>query len=155
MKTYTVRSEPRGDEYRSLIDCASKTCAIALVVVRPTIALSKQGSSVLGRLEPYLQNRSEEAEWPGTRLESGCASIFRYRLTRECQDILKGSARSIYEWHQPDLPEDLCFLRLGGEPYFVSISHEHDSYFVLSDQERRDIADGAPSLSLYLEADLK
>jgi hypothetical protein len=153
MVYFTVTTELSGDLYRKAIDAIAERCVSALLVKQPSMTLHGHGKMVLQQLEPFLQSREEVSEWPGTKLTSGTATVMRYRLAPECVRILKTTVESIYEWAQPDMPEDLCFLRVGGDPYFGSITHERDCFFVLSDVEYFDLIKRVPELASFLKRD--
>jgi hypothetical protein len=54
---------------------------------------------------------------------------------------------ALYEWRQPNYPEDLCLLRQDRSPWLVSIAHENDSYLCLSSgKEKEDIIINVPEL---------
>jgi hypothetical protein len=145
-------AEPTDDLYRGLIDYATADCEIALLVVRKSIPLNTGGKGVLARLDAFLKQKKECSEWPGTKLFDKTAWVFQYKLGSECAAILKQATDALYGWRQPNLPEDLCFLRANGDPWLVSIAHERDGFLHLSQDERGHLFDALPMLESLVES---
>lgn len=129
---FTITTEPAGEFYEALLDHCFTCCKYALLVVRPTISLSSRGEEALAALGSALVNKSKQSEWPGTRLHGHEADVYLYNYNLKCKTILLRSTRALYDWQQPELPEDLCLLKSKSEPYLISIAHERDSYFKIS-----------------------
>lgn len=137
---YDLTREPMGDDYRRLIHVSLIYCDSFLLVMRPSLAISDSCVAVMNCLSPYLLGKSEESEWPGTKLlDDEKATVYKYRLTRESAKILSEITDRLYLWIQPNLPEDLALLRKSGEPWLVSISHEKDGYLRISTDEEQDL----------------
>ncbi len=150
---FSLIREPRGKLYRDILDYATRVCREALLVVGETIPLAASGNRVIEKLEPFLIERGMRSEWPGTKLLCDKAQVFRYSLNSECARILKESSSGLYDWCQPSLPEDLSFSRTHGDPWLVSIAHEKDAYFCLSDHEKALLLQAIPDLSRFVKKD--
>jgi len=142
--------EPRGRIYRGLLDFALGKCETALLVLGPF--LTARGQTVLAQLEPFLKQKAESSEWPGTQLLGGTAWVLRYHFTSECAEILKRAVSGLYRWLQPDFPEDLCLLRTDGRPWLVSIAHERDGYLDLTSEEKTHLFEAFPRLKALVRA---
>jgi hypothetical protein len=145
-------AEPSGEEYRALVKAARVACEEALLVVRRGVPMSHDGEALLGRLKPFTLRVDECSEWPGTTLLQDTATVHRFRFSEQCAELLCGAARGLYSWLQPDLPEDLCLIRPGGDVWLVSISHEKDAYLELTPDESRVLLETIPSLKLSYDA---
>ncbi len=145
---YDLLEQPTGATYRSLLEACSTYSAALLVVVREPDWLTPSGLATLRRLEPFLLARTIEQSWPGTVLLEDTATIFRYSLCPSTLQIVKDGADGLYEWQQPRLPEDLCFLRDDGDTVLVTIAHERDAYLTVTDAERREIQAAVPALPM-------
>jgi hypothetical protein len=152
-EAHTFLEQPTGYLYRGLIDHALGECRSALLVVRPSLGLSSQALGVLKQLEHLLDEKVDASEWPGTKLFNGSAVLFRYTFNAECAEILKQNANGLYEWLQPELPEDLCLLRADSIPWLVSISHEGDGCLYLAEAEISRLASALPELAELLMHD--
>jgi hypothetical protein len=127
---------------------ASEEAEAAYVVLRPTVPLAASASTVLHRLNDHEIARREVTEWPGTQLLLGAtATLIQYRMSSRLADLLASMADGLYEWAQPNLPEDLGFLRDDGSTWLASISHERDSYVEMSRTEEERLLDHIPELS--------
>lgn len=142
--TYNLLFEPSNQDYYDLLDYASAECRYALVVIRDTIQINVEGMEVLKRLSTYLYREKQTDEWPGTKLINRQARILEYHYVPEVVEILKTAVTRLYKWLQPDLPEDLCLLRVDETPWLVTISHENDGFFVLSEQEQNHFFNTLP-----------
>lgn len=118
-------------QYSSLLNHSLKKCTEFILVVVPEIKLNKSGERVLDRLKPYFKKEIKAYEWPSTkRCEEGePATIYHYYLNEESMNILLESANNLYSWVQPNLPEDLCFIKQDGTPWLCSVGHEKMSWF--------------------------
>jgi len=150
----TITIELQGDLYRRLLDYAVQECTLALLVVRPSLHLNATGERVLHLLAGYLKEKAESSVWPGTELLSEVALVYRYHIGPGSVEVLKDAADSLYSWQQPYLPEDLCLLRTDQEPWLVSIAHERDSYFCLSEDEQTRLLAELPELTSLLKSEV-
>ena len=56
-----------------------------------------------------------------------------FKTDNHAKKILKEVSNSLHSWVQPDLPEDLSFIK--GNLWLVNTSHESESYFVTEEKE--------------------
>jgi hypothetical protein len=63
---------------------------------------------------------------------------------------LKGDANCLDDWVVPGLPEDLALLRKDQTPWLASISHEHDAWLKLYDDEAEVLRADCPSWTRLL-----
>jgi len=133
-RTANMLREPTGSTYRALIDYCANRCSQGLLVRRDSIDLEIGGIEVINALDNVGAQYDRRNEWPGTILTTGEATIITFPLTSGSVDLLKGSVSSLYEWQQPEKPEDLALLR-GGESMLVTIAHECDAYMLVSEGE--------------------
>lgn len=125
-------------------------CDAALLVVQEDMPFSANGQEVLRRLSPFLREAGQSAEWPGTKLLGRKGQVYHYNLVPECAGILEASVDSLYDWLQPERPEDLCFLRPDGSALLTSIAHERDYFLSLSDADISRIRRECPDLYALL-----
>ena len=153
MPTYTLGREPRGSEYRELLALGEAACSEALLVIRDGIELSDEGRKLVERLSPHVIEQARSSEWPGTRLLTPSATVIKFAYTSESAELLKSSSEGLFDWRQPQLPEDLSLLRPNGDPWLVTISHEQDAFLDLSEIELASIRRTLPRLAVALHAD--
>lgn len=146
--TFDLLKEPRGWDYRLLLDFCSSRATTALLVVREPDWLLPSATRILERLEPFCEKASRQSEWPGTRLTSDQATVYHYALCTESLSILKDSAEGLYDWVQPHRPEDLCLLRGDSPPILVTIAHERDAFLELTHDESEELLRMVPTLKI-------
>lgn len=145
---YDLVIEPQYNCYRQLILHALGWCSSFQIVVRHNLPTGLGVTQLLDKLRFFLISKSEEHEWPGTRLLDETATVYRYRFCRESASIMVEVAERLFAWIQPNLPEDLCLLRFDGSPWLVTIAHESDGYLILTRKELRNLVSTIPCLSL-------
>jgi hypothetical protein len=153
LDNYTLIREPRGDLYSQLIDYLAPRGELILLVVRDYEKLEEDIGKFLQQMQAFLLRKEQSDRWPGTVLDADKAEVLYYKSTSESAGILKMATSSLYRWQHPHLPEDLCFLRRSGDPLFTSISHEHDAYFSLSEEEFQALLSEAPEIARILRKD--
>lgn len=148
MHQYDIVGNPSGLTYRALLQASLPFCTSVTVAARPSLGLNATGRNVISQLAPFLTREYEASSWPGTRLLRGTATVYQFRLTGQVVDAMSQTSDSLFSWIQPDLPEDPCFLRASGEPWLVTISHEHDAYLDLTEDETNYVRANVPGLVL-------
>lgn len=125
-----IKQNPKGEVYEKLIDLAFEVCDEFHLVVRRDLGSTRQLEPILKELECSIKEMAVTNEWTGTKLGGGQkAKVYYYRTDETAGKILKERADSLYEWMQPNLPEDLSFLKKG-KPWLVNIAHEEESYIM-------------------------
>jgi hypothetical protein len=136
-KTYDVIDEPVGPEYDALLESALTQCSTLVLTMRHN-GEEPKARAVVDELGPH-------------RIQDGAQGpVLRYRLSRETVAILKRSARGLYAWRRPALPENLCLLRADGTPWLVSIAAERLGYLELTPFEKLLLGRAAPGLAAVL-----
>jgi hypothetical protein len=151
-KTFNLLKEPTGTIYYQLLSYAQKYCESFLMVIRDTVQKSDSIKKIIDDLQPYILEKDEKSEWPGTILHRGTATVTKYKLNNETLKLLASAVNGLYSWKQPDFPEDLCFLRQDGSPWLVTITYEEDGYLELTDKESEDLHQVIPGLALEEQA---
>lgn len=129
-----IEENPKGETYEKLIDLAFELCDEFHLVVRRDLGSTRQLEPILKELESSLKEMVVTNEWTGTLLGGGQkAKVYYYSADEHARKIVKERADSLYEWMQPNLPEDLSFLKKG-KPWLVNIAHEEESY-IMSESE--------------------
>ena len=133
--------------YRAVIQAAKKDCETALLVVRNSIAITPLGTDVLRSLVGWQRRCEERSDWPGTKLNGETARVYHFSFNEEVCRVLSEVADGLFDWVQPGLPEDPCFLSRNDEPWLVTIAHERDAYFELAPDEHDQLLKTVPQLA--------
>ena len=150
LSVFDLVEEPRDELYRRLIVWCGEHCATALLVIRDVDDLSEESANILKRLEDNLTTVERSSQWPGTVLVSSneTALVYRYRLTPQTVELFCTLVDGLYEWAEPNRPDDLCFTRADGSPMLVTIAHERDAYLQLLPDEVRSVREALPTLAI-------
>jgi hypothetical protein len=142
----TLSQEPRGDVYRAILRASLHYCSRFSVVQGTGRSIHDSAKLVLLQLSPHLVKEQTVSEWPGTRLLKGTAILRQYELCEDSVTTLERTAQGLYEWCQPERPEDLVFWRPSNEPWLVTIAHEQDAYFDVTSNELESLVHAIPDL---------
>jgi hypothetical protein len=107
----------------------------------------------LQRLKPWYISDEDLAAWPGTILLRGTAKVSRFKLDSESAKILITLNKPVSQWLEPDMPEDLAFLRADGTLFAATTSHESDVFLQLTIGELNRIQVMNPQFSSRLTAE--
>jgi hypothetical protein len=145
---FDIVAEPVDETYRQLLDKCREYSSTAILVIRDPDDLSVGASAFLERIQGWCISKEKRSEWPGTIMRNFLATVYTYRLDPGLLAEFQTVATRLYQWVQPELPEDPCFLRVDGGPVLVTIAHERDAYLVASQQEVDDLLVAIPGLKL-------
>jgi hypothetical protein len=154
MRAYRIGLEPEGETYKRLIGAAIRVAASGFVVVRDSIELAPSGRAVLDKLKPFILSETRRDRWPGTVLLDEQASIYTFAVCDGSLEVLLQSAEALYEWQQPERPEDLGFLRSDETPWLLSVAHEGEAFILGSDEELTWLRETVPGLEPLIAENL-
>ena len=137
-KEYNIIKEPSGRIYTELLSYSMNTCDKFSLVER-NFEKSNEFQKAMEILEDFLIQKEKTNKWPGTELlspsEHGIVNY--YELNNQSIDILLNLSNRLYDWTYPERPEDLILIRKDGNPWLVTISHEEDAYFEMTEDEMK------------------
>ena len=87
-------------------------------------------------------------ECPGTKLHGRKGVVYGFVLVSASLELLKSAANGLFEWLQPRLPDDLCFLNVEKKPWLTTISHERDAYLSVTEDQLEIILAAVPNLKV-------
>jgi hypothetical protein len=158
IKTYLLMTKPKGKAYFNLIDYASRICPKFMLVVQPQYSSVSTTREALEHLQVHKITAEERSAWPGTELyvendipKFGLPTIYEFSFSEGSAKVLKEKTNRLFGWRQPDLPEDLCFLREDGTPWLTMVSHEETCRLDLTDEEKEELDKALPLISALLK----
>ena len=154
MKAYRLGLEPRGDAYKGLLRAALASANSGFLIVRDTNELAASGIAILNRLRPFIIEERRDSRWPGTILLEPDATIYRFSLNTESVVLLECSADGLYDWLQPERPEDLGFLRPNDTPWLFTSAHEPEGFIVAPEHEIEWLRKELPALGPLIPEDI-
>ena len=133
-----IETNPKDMTYRDLIELAFDICDEFVLVVRNDISKTDNIYDILWELQYSLKEVKEQFEWTGT-LYGGeePVLVYYYDTDNHAKETLKQASNSLHDWVQPNLPEDLSFIK-NHVPWLVNTSHEDESYIKTEDNEEID-----------------
>ena len=144
---HSLKRELRGALYQSLLEYALNTCTFASVTVRPELSLSKKGREAVDLINNFRCNQEDKKSTPWAQIFDSQADTVMFRYTPESLSSLFWISTRIYQWQQPDLPEDLCLLRPDKSELLVTNAHARSSYLVMTREEKLALVSQIPKLS--------
>ena len=145
--TYDLAVEPVGTMYEALVNFLGSTASfVGFVIHRDSVHLTSEARNLLRSLEPYLVRLELVSEWPGTLMVGAHRYQHHvYRLHPDVVSRLLSLTTRLYEWENPELPDDLHFLRSDGSTMLGSIAHEEDGWLEFDDEELAAFVRSVPS----------
>ena len=151
MAQYELVREPHGEVLDRLIAEAVGVCD-RFTVELSGMVLGDRADLVLERIKPFLVGCETTAETPGSiTLPEYAVTLCTYRLDADSATVVRESARRLYDWVEPDLPQDLCFLRQT-EPWLINLAADHAAFLVTSPNEAERLRAAIPGLQLRQSA---
>lgn len=148
MHNITISTEPVGARYAELLRFGATVCNSIQMVVQH--GLGTQEIELLAQLEPWRSARNCSNRWPGTTLLKGTAELHIFVFEPSSIDVILTHTDRLFQWLQPEFPEDPSLLRPNGTPWLTTISHERDGYLSMDDRELRDLQRLHPELAALL-----
>lgn len=150
MKRYTLIKELCDSDYVALLEFALRN-GLVLLLVDPCGFKVVERDAFLEKMSPFQVSCQEESSWPGTKLLGHTARVYKYVLTNESITVLLGVSSRLYQWVQPKLLEDMCFLRKDNSVFMTSTTHEKDTYFDLNAAEYESLITEVADIQLKAE----
>jgi hypothetical protein len=110
--------------------------------------LGERGALLLEQLTPYVLSVTVTKETPGSSLTMP-VDLHRYRLNGIAVDALLQASNRLYEWQEPELPNDLHFMA-GDRACLVVLSDERLGYFTMSPEDEESLRRAMPWLEVRL-----
>jgi hypothetical protein len=139
-----------GQHYFDLLKwCAERTASVGFTV-SDEAALSGPAKDVVHAADKRGAVKREVTDWPGTGLQGGTATMYLLPSGANLDLVLAG-ASELFAWQEPDLPEDLFFLRDDNVPLLTVTAHEEHAYMTLENDELVQLQKDLPWISPMLE----
>ena len=146
MKIYNLKIDVNSSFYNQLFRMALDFESRMLFVVREKYKIRTE---ILKIIQPHIISIKKTQQWPGTISRGTSVDLYCCQITQDLVDELKILLPTLWSWMNPDFAEDISFVRGDGKSWFISITHEKDCYFILTDDEKKkaDTYFGSESLS--------
>jgi len=141
-----IAREPRGPQLRALLEVGLDYCDRFLVALTD-MKRSQRAEELLASLEPFLIERRETNEYPAGSVPWCTITVSTYRLNRASLELLLAATDRLFDWLEPELPNDLCLLR-GDEAWLITMASDRVALLALDGPERLDVSQRIPGLRL-------
>lgn len=153
--TYDFLVEPRGEMLSALLRASVEIARFfGVIVASQEDRLSYAATRLMTGLQPYLVRVEEVHAWPGSQLMPGHRfkhKQYLYRLDHESVELLAGAVDGLFDWVNPDFPDDPHLLRADESVVMGSITTEDDAWLELSEDELIMLVDAVPGLERLLQ----
>lgn len=154
-QSYTIIQEPRGPAYERLLQCGLDTATFLGFIVQPRRVYPPAALGLLNDLEQHLVEKRLVNEWPGTRLLGSRSEEQRlYSYDSSAVEVVRGHTQRLFEWQNPELPDDLHLLRYDRSTWLASIAHEDDAWLELTSHEYAQLRTEWPDIAALLRPDV-
>jgi Mg/Co/Ni transporter MgtE len=116
-KKLVIKSNLNKEEYQKLIAFLATLSPKFSLVIRDVLQKNKM-AHFLERINGHFLAKRIVSEWPGTKLLDNTAELYIFAVTPISIKVIMNSVENLYDWLEPKLPEDLCFLFSDSNPYF-------------------------------------
>lgn len=111
-----ITENVKGKRYKQLIDFLSKHCnRFAFVEDRRVMDIEVERleyiHNLIAYIDEHLIERKIQKEWETTRLVDDTAYVFYFNLNNATKQFLQDHSKSLFDWINPELPEDLMFFQ--------------------------------------------
>ena len=133
-RDYATEQNLSGEQYVQLIKWCARHSAYVGFIVFPKSDLSNRAQILLNAAEGRHATKRDVTHWPGTNLDSALATMYLMPASVTAEIILP-AASNLFAWQEPDLAEDLFFLREDESPILSVTAHEEHAELSLDSRE--------------------
>jgi hypothetical protein len=136
---YRFTAEPRGEQYRHLLEWACECSSAVGVITYP--GRSTRDAAVLDELAPWIAEETTVTAWPGSRLGAGYQAVrMLYEYRTEVMAVMLRHSEGLFDWRHPFLPDDPHWFRADGSLWLGTTTHEGRAWLELSEPEASALA---------------
>lgn len=63
------------------------------------------------------------------------ARLLEYRFDKDMASVIGKAVEGLFDWVQPERPEDLALIEPSGVAWLTTIAHERDAFVTMSDEQ--------------------
>ena len=145
---YDIDFEVRNELWYKLLDISLFFCDKFLFVIHDDFKKSENLNLILKELDHFLIISEIKSNWPGTEILFKQVQVNTYIFNEITKVIIIKYSNSLFDWQQPDLPEDLCLINRNNKPWLINIAHEDDAYMDINEDEKEKLHYLIPELIL-------
>ncbi|MEK3889876.1 hypothetical protein [Bacillus sp. FSL K6-3431] len=144
MEYWDLVENPTGETYRQLIKILCNYSDMFYFVTRKELRYDQE---ILAKFEPYTIETYQTKKWANTETEGPAATVYVIEANLNTCRLLQQSAKTLYDWVAPKLPEDLTFMK-NNFAWFSCTTHEEFGGFSIRSEYYRSLLEQVPSLKI-------
>ena len=144
MEYWDLVENPTGETYLDLIKLLCDYSDTFYFVTRKELKYDRE---ILAKFEPFIVKTYRTKEWVNTETKGPAATVYVIEANYDTYKLLQQSAKSLYDWVAPNLPEDLTFEK-NNFAWFSSTTHEEFGGFSIRSDYYRKLLDQIPDLKI-------
>lgn len=144
MEYWDLVENPTGETYRDLIKMLCDYSDTFYFVTRKELSYDPE---ILAKFEPYIMETYQTKKWANTKTKGPAATVYVMEVNRRSCKLLQQSAKTLYDWVAPNLPEDLTFIK-NNFAWFSSTTHEEFGGFSIRSDYYRKLLKKVPGLKI-------
>ena len=144
MEYWELIENPTGETYLHLIKVLCGYSDTFYFVTRKEL---KYDQGIIAKFEPYTIEIYKTKKWANTITKGPAATVYVIEANRNTCELLQQSAKALYDWVAPNLPEDLTFMK-NNFAWFSCTSHEEFGGFSIRSEYYRKLLDRIPGLKI-------
>lgn len=131
----TITENVKGKRYKQLIDLLSKQCnCFAFVENRQMMENEEERLAYIDNLivdiKEHLIERKIQRKWETTQLRGATGYVFYFQLNNASRLFLKEHSNSLFDWINPELPEDIMFYQ--NDKCILAVC-SHEGFFIVDE----------------------
>lgn len=144
VENWDLVGNPTGETYIQFIKILCDYSDKFYFVTRKEL---KYDQKVLNKFKPHVIETYKTKEWANTITKGPVATVYVIEVNQDTCKLLQQSARTLYDWVAPDLPEDLTFMK-NNFAWFTCTTHEEFGEFSIRSDYYRKLLDQIAGLKI-------
>jgi hypothetical protein len=144
MEYWNLAENPTGGTYQQLISVLCDNSDKFYFVTRKEL---KYNEKILLQFEPYIIETYKTKKWANTITKGPAATVYVIWANRDTCRLLQQTAKTLYDWVAPNLPEDLTFIK-NNFAWFSCTTHEEFGGFSIRSEYYRKLLDQITGLKV-------
>ena len=136
VRRFSISQDVTDASYIELVRFCARHSCVAVFVVTMQKSENNQCRDILRKIVSLGGEIETVQEWPGTiRYGKSFADKYTVQMSLEILSLIEESAKTLFSWLLPKLPEDLCFLRRDSSVLLYSTTHERFASVNMTENE--------------------
>ncbi|WP_141431099.1 hypothetical protein [Bacillus sp. 03113] len=135
MEYWDLIENPADETYQQLINILCDNSDKFYFVTRKELEYDQE---ILLKFKPYIIETYKTRKWANTITKGPAATVYVIEANRNTRKLLQQSAKTLYDWVAPNLPEDLTFIK-NNFAWFSCTTHEEFGGFSIRSEHYKKL----------------